>query len=237
MRAATATVLWDLPTHQRNRYACAIGKPPTTYRLRESAVSHRLVLASTSQWRLGLLREAGVDCVAEDPGVDESTVQRDDPVELALARAVAKARAVQAAWPHDLVCGADQVLHMDAADGVAVFGKPADEQAWARRLKGLRGRTHQLTTGVALLCGEPGHEVDDRFSVTTDVRFRADVSDAEIAAYIRLGEARGCAGGYMVERRGAWLVEAIDGDWLNVVGLPVLHLIGRLRALGWRLEA
>jgi septum formation protein len=66
------------------------------------------------------------------------------------------------------------------------------------------------------------------------VTMRSDLTDAEIDAYIQLGEARGCAGGYMIERRGAWLVESIDGDWLNVVGLPVLHVVSRLRDRGWR---
>ena len=73
-------------------------------------------------------------------------------------------------------------------------------------------------------------------SVTTLVTMRADISDEEIDSYIELGEARGCAGGYMVERRGAWLIESIDGDWLNVVGLPVLHVVSRLRDRGWRLN-
>ena len=76
---------------------------------------------------------------------------------------------------------------------------------------------------------------EEAFHVTTAVRFRADVSDEEIRQYIRHGEASGCAGGYMVERRGAWLVESVDGDWLNVVGLPVLAVVGRLRARGWRM--
>jgi septum formation protein len=100
------------------------------------------------------------------------------------------------------------------------------------RLTAFRGRTHLLTTAVALVGGGWPEEL---FSVDTRVRFRADVTDAELRAYIAHGEARGCAGGYMVEQRGVWLIETIDGDWTNVVGLPVFDLVTRLRKRGFRL--
>ena len=186
-----------------------------------------VVLASTSQWRRQILADAGVDAAAVDPGVDESLLVGNGPVETAQIRAAAKARAGANLRPDALVIGADQVVHMD---GEAI-GKPVDQADWYARLASMRGRSHQLTTAVALV-----DEADEEaFHVTTAVRFRADVSDEEIRQYIRHGEASGCAGGYMVERRGAWLVESVDGDWLNVVGLPVLAVVGRLRARGWRM--
>lgn len=186
-----------------------------------------VVLASTSQWRRQILADAGVDAAAVDPGVDESLLVGNGPVETAQIRAAAKARAGANLRPDALVIGADQVVHLD---GEAI-GKPVDQADWYARLASMRGRSHQLTTAVALV-----DEADEEaFHVTTAVRFRADVSDEEIRQYIRHGEASGCAGGYMVERRGAWLVESVDGDWLNVVGLPVLAVVGRLRARGWRM--
>ncbi|MEC9391701.1 MAG: Maf family nucleotide pyrophosphatase [Myxococcota bacterium] len=186
-----------------------------------------VVLASTSQWRRQILADAGVDAEAVDPGVDESLLVGNGPVETAQMRAAAKARAGANLRPDALVIGADQVVHLD---GEAI-GKPVDEADWYARLASMRGRSHQLTTAVALV-----DEADEEaFHVTTAVRLRADVSDEEIRQYIRHGEASGCAGGYMVERRGAWLVESVDGDWLNVVGLPVLAVVGRLRARGWRM--
>ena len=94
----------------------------------------------------------------------------------------------------------------------------------------LRGRGHTLTTAVVLAQGDKRR----RFSVSTDVFFRSDLEDGEIEAYMDLGEAKNCAGGYMVERRGAWLIERGEGDWNNVIGLPVLHLITELRQMGWR---
>ena len=188
-----------------------------------------LVLASSSQWRRQLLEEAGitVHCVA--PEVDEEPIVGSSPVETAMLRAEAKAMTVARQRPGALVLGADQVIHLD---GEAI-GKPPSDEIWRARLVAMRGRTHALTTAVALW---DGRELE-REAVTTMVQFRSDITDAELDAYIACGEAKGCAGGYMVERRGAWLVESIDGDWLNVVGLPVLKVVGMLRARGWRMPA
>lgn len=188
----------------------------------------RLLLASTSPWRLALLRDAGISCEAVSPEVDEEAITSADPVRLAVARACAKALAVARRHTDALVIGADQVAHLDGAP----FGKPADASEWRARLRALRGRAHLLSTGVALAEGEDV----ETFVVTSTVRFRADLSDQELDLYVALGEAAGCAGGYQVERRGAWLVESVEGDWWNVIGLPVLPLIGRLRARGLRLH-
>jgi septum formation protein len=186
----------------------------------------RIVLASTSTWRRQLLEEAGLSCEAMSPDIEEESIVGTGAVDTAKMRATAKANAVAEHCPDAIVLGADQVIHMDGQ----TIGKPEDDADWRRRLISMRGRTHQLTTAVALV-EDSQVEV---FSVTTQVTMRSDLTDAEIDAYIQLGEARGCAGGYMIERRGAWLVESIDGDWLNVVGLPVLHVVSRLRARGWR---
>jgi len=186
-----------------------------------------IVLASTSRWRLQILNDAGIVADATDPNVDESTVMGDGPVETARLRAIAKASAVSRERPNALVIGADQVIYLDGE----TIGKPRDAHDWRHRLVAMRGRDHKLTTAVAII--EDG-EIE-AFEVTTVVRFRSDLTDGEIDRYIQHGEAAGCAGGYMVERRGAWLIEEIRGDWLNVVGMPVLALVGRLRARGWRM--
>lgn len=189
-----------------------------------------LVLASASAWRLGLLSAAGLDARAVPAPIDEHAIQRADPVELAQARALAKARAVAALCPGSWVVGADQVVHLDGAS----IGKPRDPIDWLGRLRALRGRPHALTTAVALVDPDGGVEA---FEEHSRVRFRDDLSDDDLLAYVTFGEAAGCAGGYMVEGRGAWLIAGVEGDWSNVVGLPVFSLISRLRARGWRLGA
>lgn len=185
-----------------------------------------LVLASGSRWRRQLLADVGVPVVSVAPPVDEETILDPDPVALALARARAKAAAVRAAHPGAWVIGADQVATLDGE----AFGKPLDPVDHRRRLGQLRGRTHRLTTGVVLL----GADVDRAFVEHTDITFRADLSDAELDAYVASGEGAGSAGGYEAEHRGAQLIARIDGDWFNVLGLPVLRLVDELRRLGWR---
>ncbi|RME23641.1 MAG: hypothetical protein D6798_13140, partial [Deltaproteobacteria bacterium] len=151
-----------------------------------------LVLASGSRWRRRMLDDAGIDCEAVSPTVDEDGLRGADPVATARLRAMAKAEEVAARRPGRLVVGADQVLWMPG-QGEAI-GKPADPDDWLERLRRFRGRRHQLTTAVALVGPEPGRR--ESFEVTTGVRMRADVTDDELLAYIAHGEARGCAGGY-----------------------------------------
>lgn len=186
----------------------------------------RIVLASGSRWRRELLQSAGISCESRTSGVDEHACQERRPRELARELARQKAMAVAAHETDALVIGADQVMELDGD----AFGKPADPADHLAQLKRLRGREHALIVGVALVGA--GRTVV--FDETTRVRFRADLSDAELQAYVDSGEGAGCAGGYEAERRGAQLIHSIDGDWNNVIGLPIFRLVTELRALGWR---
>jgi septum formation protein len=188
----------------------------------------RIILASSSPWRLQLLRDVGIEAEGMAPDVDESTIEGAIPEETARQRAVAKALDVSARFPDRLVIGADQVAHLDGTQ----FGKPTSAADWRARLESLRGRTHTLTTGVAF--AEEGAVVDS-FAVDTAVRFRADLEADEIDRYLAFGEGLACAGGYMAEKRGAWLIERVDGDWQNVIGLPIFPVLAGLRARGYRL--
>lgn len=187
-----------------------------------------LVLASSSTWRQALLAAAGIPALAVAAPIDEESILAADPIELARARAHAKAHAVAQLHPGKWVVGADQVVHLDGES----IGKPRDADDWLRRLRRLAGRAHGLCTAVCVIDPAGGAA---RFEEHSSVRLRADLSDEDLAAYVSWGEAKGCAGGYMVEGRGAWLVEGVDGDWSNVVGLPVFALISHLRGRGWRL--
>ncbi len=190
-----------------------------------------LVLASGSVWRKGLLEAAGIPCLAVAPDVDEDAIIADTPAAVARARALAKARAVlPVAAPGSLVLGADQVVHLDGG----ILGKPVDGGAHLDMLRRLRGRTHELITAVALLRRSSGGAVERIFDVRTTLRMRSDLGDDELAAYVATGEASGCGGGYMIESLGAQLFAEVQGDWNNVVGLPLFPLISELRALGWR---
>jgi septum formation protein len=187
----------------------------------------QIVLASTSPWRLRMLLEAGIEAEAVAPEVDESAYMADEPGELAALLARTKAEAVLVKRPSAVVIGADQVAHMDGE----IFGKPANADDHLRRLQSLRGRCHELITAVAILFQEEAI----CFEVRTKIHFRSDLSDEELRRYVKSGEGRFCAGGYQIEGRGAWLIEKIEGDWFNVVGLPVLEVIGALRTRGWGL--
>ena len=107
--------------------------------------------------------------------------------------------------------------------GDDVFGKPADAGEAERMLEALGGRTHAVVSGLCLIT--PGWELveDD----TTSVTFR-ELTPRDLAAYIALGEWEGRAGGYAIQGRGAALVERIEGDYLNVVGLPAALLVRTL---------
>ena len=185
-----------------------------------------LLLASASPWRLALLRDAGIPCDALPADVDEAALVAADPVATAALRARAKAEAVARLAPDAWVLGADQVAHLDGE----AFGKPVSPDDHRRRLRQLRGRTHRLSTAICLIAdGARSERV-----AHTDLTFRADLSDDELDAYVATGEGSGCAGGYRAERLGAQLIARVDGDWSNVIGLPLPEVIGLLRGLGWR---
>ena len=124
--------------------------------------------------------------------------------------------------------GADQVVHQDGE----VFGKPRDPADHLARLQSMRGHTHELVTGWSLR--GPGPPEDG--VVITRMTVRDDLTDDELRAYVDSGEGSGCAGGYAAEGRGARLMRRVDGDWFNVIGLPVLAVWDALRARGSRIE-
>ena len=188
---------------------------------------HRpIILASSSTWRLKLLNDAGIPATSQSAQINEYDIQGSDPVDIALKRATAKAFDVASAHPEALVIGADQVVYLDGQ----LFEKPKSALEWRQRLRLLRGQAHHLSTAVTLVQGD----TIDQFVETTLVYFRAEIDEAHLDAYVSHGEAWGCAGGYMMEGHGAWLIERIEGDWQNVIGLPIFPLITRLYQLGYR---
>lgn len=185
----------------------------------------KIILASSSIYRQGLLNDVGLSVDICAPDVDETPIVGETPIQTAEMRADAKALAVANQFPTALVIGADQVCYLDGV----LMGKPQSENEWLDRLQKMRGKTHHLTTAVSLVSLE--QNIHRKFYETTNILFRSDLTDSELRAYVEDGEAKKCAGGYMMERKGAWMIERIEGDWQNVIGLPIFPLLRELKDL------
>ncbi|HPU12818.1 MAG TPA: nucleoside triphosphate pyrophosphatase [Aeromicrobium sp.] len=172
----------------------------------------KFVLASASPARLATLQAAGLDPEVIVSGVDESSVASKTPTELVLKLAELKCLAVAASRPGDLVLGCDSVLEFDGQ----ILGKPKDPATARERWYQMRGNVGVLHTGHTLRLG--GEEVSRH--VSTRVHF-AQVSDAEIDAYIATGEPLEVAGAFTIDGLGGAFITRIDGDHHNVVGVSV----------------
>jgi septum formation protein len=173
--------------------------------------AERLILASRSSQRRAILEQLGVDFRVEPPeGVEE--LAEGDPRGVVVENALRKARAA----PGEPARGVDTAVVLDGR----AYGKPRDEAEAEAFLSRLSGREHEVMSGIALRRG--GAERTEL--AVTRVRFRR-LEAGEIAWYLRTGEWRERAGGYAIQGRGAALVAELEGDYLNVVGLPVPALI------------
>ncbi|GAA2802104.1 Maf family nucleotide pyrophosphatase [Kribbella solani] len=183
----------------------------------------RFVLASASPARLKTLRGAGIEPIVIVSGVDEDHITAESPGELARLLATLKARAVIAnLTDHATVLGCDSVLEFD---GVA-YGKPGTPEVARERLRMMRGRSGVLHTGHCLIDTASKQELRELASTT--VHF-AEMTDAEIDAYVATGEPLVVAGSFTVDGFGGPFVSSIEGDYHNVVGLS-LPLLRRMLA-------
>ncbi len=193
-----------------------------------------VILASGSPRRRQLLRDAGVAFSVEPSDADESLDDdlRANPAKAARAVAERKAASVvqrliggEPVPGRTCVIGADTMVVLDGA----IFGKPHTYSEGVGMLRKLSGRTHEVITGVSVWMVD----VDDEgkvslgrqgFSETSEVTFKR-LSDDDIAAYLRKGESYDKAGAYAIQGAGADLVEHYEGDYANIVGLPVDTLL------------
>ena len=181
----------------------------------------RFVLASESARRVDLLRMAGYDFEARKSGFPE--VVLDDPGETVEANARGKALAVASALPGEVVLAADTIVYLpELPSGEATLGQAKNGDDVRRMIGLIEGRVHEVYSGVAVARNE---EVSTQ-SLMTRVRLRG-LTEAEVSAYVELGEGIGKAGGYAIQGKAALFVEAIEGDYTNVVGLP-LSLTSRM---------
>jgi septum formation protein len=186
----------------------------------------RLVLASASPARLATLRAAGVEPSVVVSGVDESQVDGLPPAALALRLAELKCAAVAGQVANGvLVLGCDSVLELDGE----ALGKPGDAESAVRRWRAMRGRSGVLHTGHSLQDTATGRTLSA--TASTVVHF-ADVTDAEIAAYVATGEPLHVAGAFTIDGLGGAFVTGVEGDHHNVVGLSLPLLRDLLLELG-----
>lgn len=183
-----------------------------------------LILASGSPRRRQLLEQLGLTFTVRSSDVDESVSPGLTPAQVVESLSARKGEAVaQLSQPGDLILSADTVVALEGA----ILGKPRSREEAAAMLSALSGRTHQVYTGVTLLQDGrrlTGHEV-------TAVTFRP-LSPEEIAAYVSTGEPMDKAGAYGIQGLGALLAERLEGDYFNVMGLPLCRLGQMLSRFG-----
>ena len=189
------------------------------------STKHHVVLASGSPRRQELLRRIGItDFDIAVTQTDETYPEGLTPEETVAYIARGKAEAARALTsPRDIVITADTMVFL----GGERLGKPRDAEDALRMLRELSGNRHTVCTGVTV-------RQDDKlicFTTSSDVYFRA-LDDEELRSYIATGEPLDKAGAYGIQGLGALLVERIDGDYYNVMGLPLVPLAGALRSFG-----
>ena len=191
----------------------------------------RLILASASPARLQTLRSAGLSPDVVVSGVDETTVTADSVSgltgRLARLKAEAAAARLRPEQQTTIVVGCDSLLELDGT----AYGKPGSAAEATDRWHRMRGRSGVLHTGHHVLVRRTGHQRSASAVASTTVHF-ADLTDAEIAAYVATGEPLEVAGAFTIDGLGGAFVTGIEGDHHNVVGISLPLLRTLLRGLG-----
>lgn len=196
---------------------------------RDAAASVPIVLASQSPRRRDLLDLVGIAHRVSPADIDESVRPGEAPDDYTGRLAREKARAIAAHERGCVVVAADTTVVVDGD----ILGKPADAAEARAMLARLAGRTHEVFTGMAVVCadGAPGAAREAAHVERVRVTFRA-LTDAEIADYVATGEPMDKAGAYGIQGYGATIVERIEGDYFAVMGLSLVRLVALLDAVG-----
>ena len=187
--------------------------------------TRKVILASASFWRKELLKRAGIQFDVQVSGHKENLNQKLSPKKLVIRLALEKARTVAIRHSNALVIGADTIAVFKGR----VIGKPKDNKEARAILKQLSGRQHSLITGFVIIDTKTGQLVTR--VEETKVWFRM-LTLEEIDAYVKTKEPLTVAGGYAIQGGGASFAKRIEGDFYNVVGLPLASVVEELRKFG-----
>jgi septum formation protein len=180
--------------------------------------NRRIVLASKSPRRIYLLKELGFLLTIDPSGVDEDDIPYTNQREFALKAALAKAEEVSARHPDDIIVAADTIVCVDHH----ILGKPRDAGEARDMLQTLRNRSHTVITGVAVLRKQPRAIYLD--AEETEVFFKR-FTKKTLENYLATGDSMDKAGAYGIQGEGECLIHHIDGDYFNVMGLPLVCLL------------
>lgn len=187
----------------------------------------KLILASASPRRREILNNMGLEFTVM-PAADEEKTEKVQPPEVVEELSLSKAMCISKHVEKDtLIIGADTVVAFEGR----ILGKPKNQKDAFETLKLLQGTTHQVYTGVTILCGDSGEWIPVTFSECTQVTFYP-VSEEEILRYVESGEGMDKAGSYGIQGYFGGYVKKIDGDYLNVVGFPAARMFYELKKRG-----
>lgn len=183
------------------------------------------ILASNSPRRRELLSQLGVEFMVHSPDIDENVAEGEAPVEFAERMSYEKAKSVaELHTSFEFLLSADTIVTYERE----ILGKPKDDEDAFRMLSALSGRSHEVVTAFTLLSKDSSITK----SVSTKVNFKK-LTDEEIRRYIETGEPEDKAGAYAIQGFAAYMVEAIEGSYTNVVGLPLTEVYESLEKLGY----
>lgn len=188
-------------------------------------MNRQIILASGSPRRKALLRQIGLKFKVSVSRFPEEEVTEKNPIKLAQILSLEKAQSVAPKFENAIIIGADTVVAL----GGTLLGKPRDKKEAERMLEMLSGNQHIVVTGVTVI--DTKNKKLKTFSVKSEVWFRK-LDPWEIKAYVATGEPMDKAGGYGVQEKGAAFIEKINGDFFNVVGLPLEKLVETLSDFG-----
>jgi len=184
-----------------------------------------IVLASSSPRRKEILEKTGLSFIVDPSNFEENMDQNLEAKELVKTLSLGKAKDVAQRHPNSIIIAADVIITFEGK----IFGKPKTKERTIEMLTEINGKCHSAITGFSII--DTTNDKTVTKSVETKVYFR-NLTAKEIENYVNSGESINCAGGYTIQGKGAMLIRKIDGDYYNVLGLPLCELVVNLKDFG-----